>query len=145
LDLLVTDSSQSSCQIKKQEEIDTQREAVSSYQLEVINVQDTSVSIQVSLPFSRTTMSGFLNPAVFRRGRTVFQQLRRPGGQAQRAHHPDPFNPKVTKGWAAAMKASHVGEGIQSQAGAMVCVIRLLLHTHPFSPHVVVVVVFFFF
>lgn len=78
-------------------------------------------------------MSGFVNPAFLRRGRTVFQQLRRPGGQAQRAHHPDPFNPKVTKGWAAAMKVSHVGEETKSQAGAMLCVIRLL-RTHPFSP-----------
>jgi hypothetical protein len=51
-------------------------------------------------------MSGF-NPGFFRRGRTVFQQLRRPGGQAQRAHHPDPFNPKVTRGWACAMKVCH--------------------------------------
>jgi hypothetical protein len=45
----------------------------------------------------------------FRIGRTVFQQLKKPGQKpAQtRAHHPDPFNPKVTMGWKAALKVGH--------------------------------------
>jgi agmatinase len=49
------------------------------------------------------------SPFLFRSGRTVFQQLARPSKQAGvRAHHPDPFNPKVTKGWAAAMKEAEI-------------------------------------
>jgi hypothetical protein len=35
--------------------------------------------------------------------RTFFQALSRPAKQ-KRAHHPDPFNPKTTKGWANALK-----------------------------------------
>jgi hypothetical protein len=44
-------------------------------------------------------------PFIFRQGRTVFQRLARPTKAVQqRSHHPDPFNPKVTKGWKAALK-----------------------------------------
>jgi hypothetical protein len=34
--------------------------------------------------------------------------------QQARAHHPDPFNPKVTKGWKAALKVSISNDSIDS-------------------------------
>ena len=48
--------------------------------------------------------------------RTVFQALTKPSSlsgskkqaQMKRSHHPDPFNPKTTKGWANALKVRQV-------------------------------------
>lgn len=42
--------------------------------------------------------------------RTVFQALTKPSSKKQmmRAHHPDPFNPKTTKGWANALKVRFI-------------------------------------
>ncbi|KAI2511417.1 agmatinase [Fragilaria crotonensis] len=42
--------------------------------------------------------------------RTVFQALTKPSSKKQmmRAHHPDPFNPKTTKGWANALKEATI-------------------------------------
>lgn len=48
--------------------------------------------------------------------RTFFQALSRPAKQ-KRAHHPDPFNPKTTKGWANALKV-RFQEVQESQEGA---------------------------
>jgi hypothetical protein len=44
---------------------------------------------------------------VFKPARSVFQALTRPKkikDAAKRLHHPDPFNPKTTMGWKAAVK-----------------------------------------
>ena len=44
-------------------------------------------------------------------GRRVLQPLMKRGGKGllqKRSHHPDPFNPKTTRGWKAALAVSTV-------------------------------------
>ena len=47
--------------------------------------------------------------------RVLHRLMKRAGGGSQtRSHHPDPFNPKTTRGWKAALAVSCIDGGVLS-------------------------------